>query len=555
MPRFKFKTLFTLLTFLLFFPLLSVVSDDVFYDIKCLTFSKNRRSEKKDFPLLEFDSTGRPINQCIAISKSGLFAVHYDISGKNKVPPIDFDNNGIPDFVDSALFYLDYTYSVYVDSIGFKPPPPDTAGRTPQWDFYLHDIGNGYYTDVGYGFTMIEQQVVDSIHSPCPRFTSFAIVDNDFSPKDSLFFDNGTKRATFTETGFDGLKITLAHELHHIFQFGYGDCNFPSINELTSTFMEYRIHPHTRDYLQYVRSLFRDFSKYILSNPYYSVGYRYAIFFQYIYKIFGDRPILETWNNIGKGIQPLRAMDLALKQHNSSLSSALKEFMEWVHFSGERAKPNLLPNAEIYPPITYKADYNFVNPGITASGTLLPLEVRPLRCFLPSENPETLDDTLFIYLLNIDTTNAFEGFKDSSSTFDIFLTSNSTPNSRQLLPRNVFYLLHSENQKIADEIFLNLGYEVFAIDFAFPNPFRSSDQALYFPVPKEAPVKEKVELKIFDIGMNELPLGQSQFNVELYNQKKILILESSKVNLPSGTYFFETKYQNSRIFGKFTVVK
>lgn len=539
--------------FSLFIVLLAFYPSFAFDDVKCLTFPLKGKEKLKDRiqSVIYFDSTGRPKNQCVAYSPNGLFAVHYDTSGPNKVPKIDLDLNGIPDYVDSALYYLEKAYYIYTDSMGFDPPPIDSCrGGSDAYDFYLWDIGNGYYEEVAYGWTVTDLEIKTPF--VYPRYACFSVIDNDYSPNDTTFFASGNKRPTYRETGYLGLKITTAHELHHFFQFGYGDPLFPAFNEMTSTFMEHRVHPETKDYLQFVKSLFYDFSKYVLSDPTYYVGYRYGIFLQYIYKRFGDFPIVELWKNIGRGNNPMYSFELALNQVGSSLSEALANFLPYLHYSGVYSKTNYLPNAQLFPPIKYLFEDVFER-DLIINQRLKPFEIRPIRVFFPSDNPETLDDTLFVFLANLDTKNAILQNLDSIKECTIILSNNSVSGT-QLFPKNVYYDFIGDRKFFADSLFMTFGFKTFAMYFPYPNPWKFNKEPINFPVPSNVSFKDAVELRIFDSNFKELSLPTNKFNVSIQNKKRVIHFERFPIDLPTGVYFFKVTYNDNEIFGKFTIV-
>lgn len=555
------KNYFTI--FILFVALyleLSAHDSDEFEPIKCGAFDSKRLAGKILIKpdTIKYDSTGRPKTQFTAISPSGLFAFHYDTIGENKVPSADHDQNGIPDFVDSALYFADYAYKVFVDSIGFIPPPLDSGGGTPQYDFYLLEIGNGYYTDVYYGYTDIGEQIAGPPISPFPKFTSFVVIDNDFSERDSTFFDDGSKRPTFREPGLMGLKITIAHELHHMIQFGYGDPLYPSFNEMTSTFMEYRVYPETRDYLQFVRSLFSNFSKYIFGDPVSSVGYRYAIFMQYIYRMYGDSPCLKMWENIGNGIEPISAFESALNLLGSSLTSAFANFLPWMYYSGNKAiSGQFFFHAAEFPPIKYAVEETFRPPAFMSSSRLRPFEIRPVRCFFPSKRTNMLDDTLAIFMVNLDLQSAIQQKRDSTVTYTITISNVYMDNAKQLYPRELFYKFNSDYSLIADSIFWNTGYLTISLYSPFPNPWKAKSEEVNFPVPTETPIGEKVEFHLFDANMNEVILPLYEYPISLVNKFRVVHFGIGEfpVELSSGIYFFKVRHQRNEIFGKLGVIE
>lgn len=522
-------------------------------DVKCLTFPihKSKKLQDKVLGSVRFDSTGRPINQCVAFSKDSLFAVHYDTLGPNKVPLYDLDRNGMPDYVDSALFYLERAYHIFCDSMGFEPPPIDSGrGGTSGYDFYLFDIGNGYYEEVAYGWTVADVEI--KLPFKYPRYACFSIIDNDFSPFDTTFFPSGNRRATFRETGYLGLKITLAHELHHLFQFGYGDPMFPSFNEMTSTFMEFRLNPESKDYLQYVKSLFSDFSKYVLSDPSYFVGYRYAIFLQFLYLRYGDFPIVELWKNIGRGNDPIFSLELSLNRRGSTLSKELADFLPYIYYSGKKSRPNFLPNSNLFPEINFLFQGN-LDRALMTNQRLKPFEIRPMRVFMPSDIPDALDDTLYIFLANLDSKNAFSQNLDSLSECTIII-SKDDQSGVKLHPKEVYYNFIGDKNKFADSIFLSFGFKTYAVAFPFPNPWKFRESGISFPVPTEATIKDLVELRIFDSNFKEISLPQNLYNVTIHEQKRVIYFDKFPIELQTGIYFFKISFKNKETIGKFSVI-
>jgi hypothetical protein len=62
----------------------------------------------------------------------GRFRFHYALEGPNAVPAEDADGNGVPDYVDTAVTFLNLVWRVLVDTLGFPPPPPDMAQAAPR---------------------------------------------------------------------------------------------------------------------------------------------------------------------------------------------------------------------------------------------------------------------------------------------------------------------------------------------------------------------------------------------------------------------------------------
>jgi len=102
-------------------------------------------------------------------------------------------------------------------------------GGSDAYDIYLLNIGdrdlypnsNGVKDNGGaYGFTQAELQI--NSETGYAKNTSFIIIDNDFSPKDSMLTADNQLVQSFKVFGYNGAKVTIAHEFHHAIQMRYG---------------------------------------------------------------------------------------------------------------------------------------------------------------------------------------------------------------------------------------------------------------------------------------------------------------------------------------------
>lgn len=239
------------------------------------------------------------------LSPSTLFRIHYDTLGLNAVPPTDNDRNGIPDFVDSAAYYMDAAYRFCIDTLGYRSPPRDYVDSSA-WDVYLVQLGRvpGFYfndRDLGqfgwYGATYAEDLI--PLHCGGYASTGFIFLDNDYSSQDSI--GTAVRRATYSDTGIVALKITCYHEFHHLVQYGYFYGASPAFYEMTSVWIEQRAFPTITNYTQYVRRLFANPTLYCLSCDRSIEGsYGYSIALRYLALQLGDDLIRAWWENIGQ---------------------------------------------------------------------------------------------------------------------------------------------------------------------------------------------------------------------------------------------------------------
>ena len=93
---------------------------------------------------VEFQSTystlSRPQNDAYIDSEEGHFRVHYDTSGSDAPDLTDSNGNGVPDYVDSTLVYLEYAYSAIIGMAYDAPKSDVNRGGSAAIDIYLQDL-------------------------------------------------------------------------------------------------------------------------------------------------------------------------------------------------------------------------------------------------------------------------------------------------------------------------------------------------------------------------------------------------------------------------------
>ena len=67
------------------------------------------------------------------------FRIHYTVSGRNAVSPVDLNSNGIPDYIESLAEVFDYVSKMLHDEMGFVRPPSD-GFYSPDYDLSLIHI-------------------------------------------------------------------------------------------------------------------------------------------------------------------------------------------------------------------------------------------------------------------------------------------------------------------------------------------------------------------------------------------------------------------------------
>ncbi|TAL68432.1 MAG: hypothetical protein EPN82_10585 [Bacteroidetes bacterium] len=505
----------------------------------------------------EQDANGRCIQQKTFPSPSGKFLVHFDTSGKNAVNLKDNDLNRIPDYIDSVAYYFDYAYRIEVDSIGYLPPASDDGhGGSDAYDVYVLNLGDYHFNPSPiYGWTREDFSINPQRKFTC--WTSYIWIDNDYSPFDSKINDSGDTIPTYTANGIMALKITAAHEFHHAIQLTYGipTPGTESLMEMTSTWMENRLFPESKDYFQYLKILFKNpgCNFCAFGNGDYRVGYIYGIFGQFSYLSYRDVILKRLWQLIGCDIAGYMALDSAYKEQGTNLADEWCRFLPWLYYTGSRAIPGqYFPDASEFPEITFKRDTIYTNPSLMDGGSLKPFELRAFRYRLPSDNNKS-DDTLDIIVTNTDLKSAIiQGTDDKQ--FSILCTNSQQSGTRQIGDTRYYYGIKAEEGDVFDSLFFSSGLVFYTTSPVFPNPFKTSiHDKLYFPVPSNTLTNEKVQLKIYKTDMNEV--FNKELDISIYKNIKAAVLEKIPDILTSGVYIFSISYNGSMDFGKVVIIR
>ena len=252
---------------------------------------------KKPFSLSA--AASRPLRDHHYPTPGGHFIIHYNNSGYHAVPQDYTYNDSLPDFVFKAAQYLDDSFSMLHDTLGYDIPPTDNI-ESPEIDVYFNfdlsyygvtypetDQGNGSYSS----YLTLSTQLEDS--------------------------------TVFYTYGLEGLRVTCAHELFHIFQLGYR-YRYEDIFyfEMSSVWFEEFMYPEVNDYHAYVNEYAEDWN-YKLNHD--NLDYDNAGFNFYINTRFStptNNIIHRIWNRIVT-VNALTAIRNELDSRGSSLEEAL----------------------------------------------------------------------------------------------------------------------------------------------------------------------------------------------------------------------------------------
>ncbi len=493
----------------------------------------------------------RRITQFSTPSPSGRFLIHYDVDGVDGVADIDENNNNVPDYVDSVAFYFDHAWRVEVDEIGFGAPPADgNNGGSAAYDIYLEDLGpRGIY-----GLTVPESSAGSG--GRFGRFTTFIIIDNNFSPLDKTG-DGVLQRQSYFEKGIRALRVTAAHEFHHAIQLGaYGSVQSEcSIHEFSSTWAEFRLHPDVYDLEQFIPSLFRNLDKFNFGNNDCDVGYHYGVFAQMLQSRLGDAAMLNTWAAVTNSNNGYDALDEGLRILNSSLADEYCAFSDWLYHTDYRDRGEELVRGSTYPLVTFHTVERFSEPSINLSGGLKPFEQRFIRLLFPQSEAET-PDTVDLALVNLDLLNAGET-DDATVAYSVICTSTPREGAEPIGNTGYYLSVSSDRENLfCYSKYLNTGVLTNAPPAVFPNPFVvERDEQLFFPLQPNIDVDvQSAVLTVYDAAMaivysDEAPLSvENNLRVVAWNGRTAL-----GDQLSSGVYIYTLEYKDSQSAGKFLV--
>lgn len=260
------------------------------------------------------------------------FMIHYDTDGPNAVYNPDEDFNpadGVPDYINRMADYLELSYNVYLNELGFDRPPPDFgAGGNEKYDIYVTDI---------IGITVAEDPT--DYYPGRPAYTAYSFIGHDLrtqhNPNDPLPF----------------LKATCSHELFHAFQIAYRA--FPSDNpywwyELTANWAEERVFDDINEIYYYLPEYFLkvDRSIYLTGG---SHMYGAWVLAEYLSEKYGDDIIKTIFSKLINYENSISAINAVLAEMNLNINDCFAEFTRWNYFTGNRWRHGYFEEGAYFP--------------------------------------------------------------------------------------------------------------------------------------------------------------------------------------------------------------
>jgi len=513
------------------------------YSCFTLELIKSRQAKQFERELLQEDFR-LPMHKS-AVSPKEHFIIHYDTSGTDMVDLSDFNNNGIPDYVDSVAFYFDAAYEFLINHLGYNPPPPDSGfGGDDKYDVYLINLVSETYSI--YGYTEVELEINPPQKNP--RYTSSIRIDNNFSRLDSITAPNGNKIPAFAITGIDAVRITSVHELHHAIQFGYGFADDGiAFMEMTSTWLESKMHPDAKNYLAYISDLFKSIESFPLSdseNP--QVGYRWNVFFKFISEKYSDTIIRNFWENIALGQGSFEALYNSIIQNKLDYHDTWREFLTWIYHTGTRSNGDIyFKDANRYPRLSISEEFNLATNDLEHSENLLPYQIFTLRVnnLTGSNRGIRSIDILSAYIPGY----SFETDETVNTNFIV------GSNYSQKVKYTEFSYRTIPDFNILTVAFVNDGARYPEDSFALPNPVDLNVDNLFIAVPLLERLNQKYNVMIFSPSYSMvINTTVEPSNFEGFNGFRIDIKQN---DLSSGVYFYSINGDDDNFFGKFALIK
>ena len=371
----------------------------------------------------------------------------------------------------------------------------------------------------------------------------------------------------YQTTGIEGLRVTSAHEFHHLIQFsGYIlDYSQSALYEATSTWMEYKVHPDLNDYRTYFDNLLEtpqnySFATHDRDNV---SGYAHMHYLQTLVKQLDLDIVKEIWNEFKRSGKSFDAIDAALRARNAgmNLTNSYCTFARWSYFTGANALDTFFTKASRYTTIQ-PVDTHFIDHDLESVmiGSLSPLSFAVRRCVLPNErgsSPITVD-----FLITNGRSNLGKGGYPISSPEEYRLTVSSRPQEKYtpILNSNgtLYYHLDSPYQDFCAETFFNGSPGILVTANPTPQPFINdgADQ-MVFAVDLNDIAVNSVNLEIYSSAMTKVA-GIHRDGLEILNNVQGIRWDGRSLSgelAPSGIYIYVLSINGSRpSVGKFAVV-
>ncbi len=472
----------------------------------------------------------RPASDASLVSPSGFFRIQYNTTGFD-VPNYD-PNLTIEENVMQVALAADSAFNFEVNFLGYPAPPKDNGeGGDDLYDIYITSIRD-------YGSTEPESSLGNQ------RYTSFIKIHPDYE--------------NFYTKGFNAMRATLAHELHHAIQIGnYTFDRYdqdPFFYEMTSTAMEEFVFDTVNDYYAYMPLYFQNTDRSFNSNN----GYNIAIWNLYLKERFGYDIIKQQWE-LFPGMRALDAINNTIFERGSSFQKEFNIFGLWTYFTHERYSKGAEQGFAFEEGMNYPLVRSLIEQSFTPHEDIFTLSLySSSNTFLRILNGL---DTLVIVITNSDInqakndpnvrTNFTYGLYDHSIEGSDIITNLYFKNTESSDPFSWTTTEILNDSVIINPVLVNENPAA-----VFPLPFTYGKNGDYIRFPVNNPKNMNVDFNVYTIGMELVYAGSMLLNP--FNEIGGYVvswnpLDSKNRKLASGVYLYVIKSGDDIQKGKFVV--
>jgi hypothetical protein len=239
------------------------------------------------------------------------FRIEYQTTGPDAPPASDVTPaNGVPDFVERTGEACERSWSIEVDSLGYRAPPLSGGGRR---------YTVRYQNQSSYGYTIVSGPTTEIVLHP--NYVGFPFNDD---PDGDVI---------------GSLRVTVAHELKHAIQRMYSSWIEDNWLELDATWIEDLVYDEVNDYLHFVRRPGSPFTAPALPlNAGGSGSYEDCNWQHFQSQTYGNAFLLRFWERRAMNSEPVISTYTAtFAEEGVTFEDAWGEYVAWNFASGARA--------------------------------------------------------------------------------------------------------------------------------------------------------------------------------------------------------------------------
>lgn len=464
----------------------------------------------------------RPELENYIISPSGNFKIHY--------------NNyydGIENFSFEVGLAADSSRKVIVEEMNFRSEVQDNDGV---YDIYIKQLPNG-----SYGWNCLESD----------NGSSWIEIDDDYIG------------SNYSTTGFDAMRISVAHEFFHAIQRSYitnpGSISF--FFELSSMWIEDLIYPDVNDYINFSQIGDDYFTNPTLYLDQYN-GYGLGLYGHYLNNFFDSTIMQDIWNELSNQIEPnvYEAINHVLSFENSSFPKTWIDFNSRNIFNGMNEVDSIYyyPDQILFEPIYL--NYFDIN------DYFMPFNDNFFTdnfIFSTNSNNKSIDERSFNFNESLPAIVSFDSNQLNGYTF-LAIKTDSKNEIIDISNQNyidtfkdgdMISLLHTSEESfetITSSINKKNISESATVDI-FPNPIYS-DQITTLRINSEAQINEST-IEIYSISgqyIKKINLDNFIHNSLIYSEKDFKLFNKKMAN---NIYLLKIKFGNHSVTKKIVYIR